>query len=685
MQRLLVPIALVSFAAVASAQLSVVLPNGMATAEGSSANAFPWGRGGAGILMQCVYDSSHFTAQGITYPIVIQGLRWRPNTNVALVATTFPTPCEIRLSTSPIDWSGVTTTFANHRGLDETLCFQGPVTFPAQPAQVGPTPFGINVPLTTPFVYDPNNGDLNIECNLPIQTGYVGGAPQLDVHATVGQANASRVYWTTGFTNPGYPGTVGTGISTNHAVVVQVDYVPAAGLYPAFTASPTSGPLNTSVTFTNSTFTSDPGGVLAYQWDFENDGTWDSSATNPTHTYATEGIYSVKLQATDALNGTQTFTRTNYITIDAVDASFTATVVTGTTVLFQDTSTGSPTSWSWDFENDGIVDATGPTAVFTYPAPGAYNCKLTASDAISTDTAITNLGLGIIPVPNFGSTFSSTVATRGFWFQAPTRFSIVSANVPNEFVPAETIQNVGIYRLTAAPPVYSATATGGLELAALTQPAGVPIPCAVSFDAGEWVGVLGACGTTTMRNSYGTPTGSYASSVLGVPTTLTRFGTQFNINTTGANHPYWQEPTGAISRVILGVSACTSVPYGTGTPSGLGPVAPTLRNGTLPFIGTNATMIVNNQDVAAIGVMAVGTGRANLPVPGIGTILLGTLDATFVMPTLPLAIGDNAFTFAIPNNPALNGAGPLNWQNANINLPNGEFALSNALEWYLGL
>jgi hypothetical protein len=611
-------------------------------------------------------------------------LRWRPNTNVALVATTFPTPCEIRLSTSPVDWSTVTTTFANQRGADEMLCFQGPVTFPAQAAQVGPTPFGINVPLTTPFVYDPNNGDLNIECNLPIQTGYVGGTPQLDVHAIAGQANAARVFWTTGFANPGYPGTVGTGVTTNHAVVVQVDYVPASGLYPAFTASPTSGPLNTTVTFTNTTFTSDPGGVLAYQWDFENDGIYDSTLPNPTHTYTTEGIYSVKLQATDALHGTQTFTRTGYITIDAVDASFSATVITGTTMLFQDTSTGGPTSWQWDFENDGIIDATGPTAVFTYPAAGAYNCRLVVADAISTDTAIVNLGLGIIPVPNYGSTFSSTL-TRGFWFQAPTRFSIVSANVPNEFVPAETIQNVGIFRLTAAPPVYSATGTGGLEFEALNQPANVPIPVALSFDAGQWVGVLGACGTTTMRNSYGTPVGPFASSVLGVPTTLTRFGTQFNINTTGANHPYWQEPTGAISRVILGVSACTSVPYGTGTPSGLGPVAPTLRNGTLPFIGTNATIIVNNQDAVAVGVMAVGTGRANLPIPGIGTILLGTLDATVVMPSIPMVIGDNPFTFAIPNNPALNGAGPINWQNANINLPNGEFALSNALEWFLGL
>lgn len=53
-------------AATASAQFNITIPNGYAAVEGSTSNAFPWGRGGAGILMQSVYDSSHFTLQGIT-------------------------------------------------------------------------------------------------------------------------------------------------------------------------------------------------------------------------------------------------------------------------------------------------------------------------------------------------------------------------------------------------------------------------------------------------------------------------------------------------------------------------------------------------------------------------------------------------------------------------------------------
>ena len=85
------PLAVVVVAAVvavpAAAQFQVVIPAGLAATEGSSTNLFPWGRGGAGLLHQCVYDSSHFTTQGITQPTIIMGLKWRPNTNVALVAS----------------------------------------------------------------------------------------------------------------------------------------------------------------------------------------------------------------------------------------------------------------------------------------------------------------------------------------------------------------------------------------------------------------------------------------------------------------------------------------------------------------------------------------------------------------------------------------------------------------------
>lgn len=60
-------------------------------------------------------------------------------------------------------------------------------------------------------------------------------------------------------------------------------------------------------------------------------------------------------------------------------ASFTATPVSGHTIQFADTSTGPPTSWSWNFG-----DATGSTAQnpsHTYAAAGNYAVTLTVSNA----------------------------------------------------------------------------------------------------------------------------------------------------------------------------------------------------------------------------------------------------------------------------------------------------------------
>ncbi|HEX5054554.1 MAG TPA: PKD domain-containing protein [Planctomycetota bacterium] len=463
----------------------------------------------------------------------------------------------------------------------------------------------------------------------------------------------------------------------------SICYVPAAGLFPNFSATPLSGPVGTNVAFTDLTYTSDPAGLTGWLWDFENDGIFDSGLQNPTHTYLAEGVYSVTLQAFDALHGMASVTKTGYVSIDTVDASFTSSVVSGTTVQFTDTSTGGPTSWAWDFQNDGTVDSNLPNPVFTYPSAGAYNCRLTVSDAISTDTIVVNLGVGIIPVPPFGSTFTAN-STRGFWFQAPVRFSVVSMSVPDET--AFGVQNVALYRLAGAPPVFSASATGGLEFYQGGAPSGTPIPCAVSFEAGEYVGVLGACGTaTSLRNSYGTPAGPYASSVLGSPMTLTRFLSQTNIVAVNGTGAYSQEPAAAISRVILGVSACTSIAYGAGSPSGAGPAAPVLKTGALPCLGATAVMIVENQDVNAIGLMAIGVGRASVPTP-LGTVLLGSIDVIDVMNGGALLnIGSNSYSFNVPNVPALNGTGPYNWQNANLLVPSGQIALSNGLEWFLAL
>jgi PKD repeat protein len=71
----------------------------------------------------------------------------------------------------------------------------------------------------------------------------------------------------------------------------------------------------------------------------------------------------------------------------APTANFTVDTTSGPaplTVQFTDTSTNSPTSWSWDF-GDGSAASTAQNPSHTYAAPGTYSVTLTASNSAGSD------------------------------------------------------------------------------------------------------------------------------------------------------------------------------------------------------------------------------------------------------------------------------------------------------------
>ena len=94
---------------------------------------------------------------------------------------------------------------------------------------------------------------------------------------------------------------------------------PPAIPYPIadFSAATTSGLVPLTVAFTdmsvNMTTDYNP---LTWEWDFQNDGTVDSTDQNPTFTYNTPGIYEVSLK-TSNFYGINIKTRTSYINVTA--------------------------------------------------------------------------------------------------------------------------------------------------------------------------------------------------------------------------------------------------------------------------------------------------------------------------------------------------------------------------------
>ena len=163
------------------------------------------------------------------------------------------------------------------------------------------------------------------------------------------------------------------------------------------------------VDFVNTSFGAGP---MTYAWTFGDGGT--STQQNPSHIYNTNGNFTVRLIVTDANGCKDTLIRTNYVHSSSIGISFTMSndfaVCPPLAVNFTNTSSGSVSSFSWDFGNGGTSNIVNPSALYTYP--GVYivtltgqstsGCMLTTTDTVTvlgpTANLITNGFQGCAPL-----------------------------------------------------------------------------------------------------------------------------------------------------------------------------------------------------------------------------------------------------------------------------------------------
>jgi len=102
------------------------------------------------------------------------------------------------------------------------------------------------------------------------------------------------------------------------------------------------------------------------------------------------------------------------------EAAFISDVQSGTaplTVQFTDQSKGSPTAWTWDFENDGTVDSTEPSPSHIYDTAGTYTVKLTVTNGAGSDEEIKTDYITVTSPPSVDELFNGTVTlTEGETF-----------------------------------------------------------------------------------------------------------------------------------------------------------------------------------------------------------------------------------------------------------------------------
>ncbi|UUN30458.1 ThuA domain-containing protein [Streptomyces sp. FIT100] len=91
----------------------------------------------------------------------------------------------------------------------------------------------------------------------------------------------------------------GRGGSNEGAGIYRIDYVADGRLPDAkATATPDNGPGPLTVTFSSAGSGLPDGKPVTYAWDFDGNGTTDSTEANPTHTYRTKGRFTARLTVT---------------------------------------------------------------------------------------------------------------------------------------------------------------------------------------------------------------------------------------------------------------------------------------------------------------------------------------------------------------------------------------------------
>ena len=222
------------FRATEAGTQQVVVPNAQAEVEGNSSNSFPFhldrsSTSATSMRYQQVYSSGDIGGTGI-----IDKIAFRPDRTFGLIFSSSGDSVEIRLSHTPKSPDGLSATFANNVGADETVVLDT-TSFSLSSNKtncgaVGPCDFDIVIDVDNAFTF---NGTGNLLLDVRMRTNIRSSF--FDVEGTPGDG-VSRLYSSSfgSVTDP-------TGITSTVGLVTKFflrDWTPSAS---AVTMSPPEG------------------------------------------------------------------------------------------------------------------------------------------------------------------------------------------------------------------------------------------------------------------------------------------------------------------------------------------------------------------------------------------------------------------------------------------------------------
>ncbi|WP_299664891.1 PKD domain-containing protein [uncultured Polaribacter sp.] len=156
------------------------------------------------------------------------------------------------------------------------------------------------------------------------------------------------------------------------------------------------------------------GDISKWDWTFEGGTPPTSNLQSPTITYEAPGSYNVTLKVGNSVQS-ETLTKESFITVSAseVVADFSASDVSAIqneNVVFTDLSTGSPTSWNWEFipKNGSTITSTEQNPVIAFSEATVYSVRLTASNQDNSDEVVKADFINVIDVTSIDASFQTS-------------------------------------------------------------------------------------------------------------------------------------------------------------------------------------------------------------------------------------------------------------------------------------